>query len=439
MDSADNIHISYRDNANGHAKYATNASGAWVKTTVDWSHGAGVHTSIGVDSTDKAHISYGVDYPYALKYATNAYGFWVNTTLLSDAPAGYTSLALDTSDKVHISFLILGPIHMVGLGYATNVSGSWETPWWDSAIAGYTSIAVDSLNNIHISYNGFWTFGLGYATNAPGTWVTTTVDSDPDVAYTSIAVDSADKVHISYYDGLNKDLKYATNASGSWVTSTIDSAGDVGSFNSIAVDSLNNIHISYYDDSNNSLKYATNAAGSWVTETACDRALGCGEYSSIAVSSSGTVRISHYGTEGTLLLTSKNGPSCVDNDGDGYGDPASAACVYPQADCDDSNPEVNPGHVEVAGNGIDDDCDGKIDEACFIATAAFGTMLEGKIEVLRSFRDTYLLTSPVGRVFLDAYYRHSPPIAQFITEHAWLKALVRTLLLPVVGIASLLI
>ena len=28
---------------------------------------------------------------------------------------------------------------------------------------------------------------------------------------------------------------------------------------------------------------------------------------------------------------------------------------------------VNPGYPEVADNGIDDDCDGKIDEQCFIS------------------------------------------------------------------------
>lgn len=52
---------------------------------------------------------------------------------------------------------------------------------------------------------------------------------------------------------------------------------------------------------------------------------------------------------------------CFDNDGDGYYDETCGG-----SDCDDTNPEVNPGHKEVKRNGIDDDCDGKVDERCFI-------------------------------------------------------------------------
>lgn len=54
---------------------------------------------------------------------------------------------------------------------------------------------------------------------------------------------------------------------------------------------------------------------------------------------------------------------CVDLDGDGYdvcdsGDPRDTDGQ--PADCDDSDPSVNPGGIEIC-NGIDDDCDGFID------------------------------------------------------------------------------
>jgi len=127
---------------------------------------------------------------------------------------------------------------------------------------------------------------------------------------------------------------------------------------------------------------------------------------------------------------------CVDNDGDGFGDPASPSCTYPTWDCDDGNPNVNPLAEEIPNNGIDENCDSR---DCFIATAAFGTALEGKIDILRAFRDEILIVHPAGTAFVTTYYRYSPPIADAIAEREWMQTLVRALLLPLVGFVSLLL
>jgi len=66
--------------------------------------------------------------------------------------------------------------------------------------------------------------------------------------------------------------------------------------------------------------------------------------------------------DGDTDLDDSDCQPCVDNDGDGYGDPGSVNCTYPELDCDDTDPDVNPGAEEICNGGIDDDCDGTADD-----------------------------------------------------------------------------
>jgi len=75
---------------------------------------------------------------------------------------------------------------------------------------------------------------------------------------------------------------------------------------------------------------------------------------------------------------------------------------------------------------------GESDSRCFIATAAYGSYLEPEVELLRRFRDRYLLTNAPGRVFVRWYYAHSPPIAALIAQRPALKAVTRWSLSPIV-------
>jgi hypothetical protein len=54
-----------------------------------------------------------------------------------------------------------------------------------------------------------------------------------------------------------------------------------------------------------------------------------------------------------------NPSGCEDADSDGYAD---ASCGG--TDCDDNDPDVNPGAEEVCDDGIDNNCDGTVDEGC---------------------------------------------------------------------------
>lgn len=70
------------------------------------------------------------------------------------------------------------------------------------------------------------------------------------------------------------------------------------------------------------------------------------------------------------------------------------------------------------------------------ATAAFDTPMAKEIGIVREFRDDYLLTSRLGRILTGLYYRLSPPLAEFITEHPSLKPVVRAGLMPAVAMST---
>jgi hypothetical protein len=69
---------------------------------------------------------------------------------------------------------------------------------------------------------------------------------------------------------------------------------------------------------------------------------------------------------------------------------------------------------------------------CFIATAAYGSSMADEVFVLKRFRDKVLLTNPLGRKLVRFYYEISPPIANYIQNHDFLKATTRLTLTPII-------
>ncbi|MEA3325288.1 MAG: putative metal-binding motif-containing protein, partial [Euryarchaeota archaeon] len=92
-----------------------------------------------------------------------------------------------------------------------------------------------------------------------------------------------------------------------------------------------------------------------------------------------TSGMSAYNNTNTIEVTPEDVMTTYygDADGDGYGDPENTTDAYSaptgyvtdNTDCDDTNADVNPGATEVC-NGIDDNCDGQIDEG--VMTTYYG-------------------------------------------------------------------
>jgi len=73
---------------------------------------------------------------------------------------------------------------------------------------------------------------------------------------------------------------------------------------------------------------------------------------------------------------------------------------------------------------------------CFIATAAYGSPSSIFVDLLRAFRDEYLLTNPIGKKWVDLYYRYSPIMAGFIADHPAIRKGVRLILVPFVAFSA---
>lgn len=81
----------------------------------------------------------------------------------------------------------------------------------------------------------------------------------------------------------------------------------------------------------------------------------------------------------------------------------------------------------------------KTSDACFIATAAYGSLLDRHVVQLRMFRDTFLKGNLPGRFLISLYYRVSPEIAETIQQHEFLKQVVRICLWPWVAFSFIML
>ena len=75
---------------------------------------------------------------------------------------------------------------------------------------------------------------------------------------------------------------------------------------------------------------------------------------------------------------------------------------------------------------------GQVD-ACFVATAAYGSLLANDVEMLRHFRDALLKHSVLGELAVETYYTFGPPVAGVVGESDLLRSTARDALTPLVS------
>ena len=136
----------------------------------------------------------------------------------------------------------------------------------------------------------------------------------------------------------------------------------------------------------------------------------------------------------STTTTTSVSTGCIDNDGDGYGINCDKG-----TDCNDNNPDMNPGLDEICDDGIDNNCNGLTDEDCngkkCPAKIAFGDY-NPNLDRLRSFRDNTLIKSTIGRKVIETYYNNADRINEALESSPALRAVTRRVLevvAPMIG------
>lgn len=287
VDKNDKVHISYIDNDGDMLKYATNASGQWMITSVSRALGLN-NTSIAVDSTGKVYIAYR-NSTTPLIAIRDLGGNWTTT------PAGFhygvangISLTVDKNNIVHVAAPTVQKIQYqvdtYRMEYVNNSSGAFKVEkYLPTCMSGAItlrspSVTTDAANNVYVAFNV--SDNLVNATNKTGDWACSYVQlggAQPvyysnrysaikstgqlvvaaisGTEFMALALDAQDKSHIVGHQ--NSCLRYFTDVTGSQQSAYLDcSAAKVGEYGSIAADSRGGIHIAYFDRTNGDLKYA---------------------------------------------------------------------------------------------------------------------------------------------------------------------------------------
>jgi hypothetical protein len=97
-------------------------------------------------------------------------------------------------------------------------------------------------------------------------------------------------------------------------------------------------------------------------------------------------------------------------------------------------PQPSPEHRPRRGHGPPPDRSD--DDACYIATAVYGSLDAPEVLALRSFRDEVLMKSPLGQTFVSVYYEHSPYYAEKLKDHRYINHCVKLVLDKIVELVE---
>ncbi len=76
---------------------------------------------------------------------------------------------------------------------------------------------------------------------------------------------------------------------------------------------------------------------------------------------------------------------------------------------------------------------------CVVVASLYRKYDHLNVQLMRRFRDQYLLANKLGRTFLSTYYKYSPPLADYIGKHPVIRQIVRIGLYPMMTVSKYLV
>jgi hypothetical protein len=252
--SFDVAHIAYGNTSAGGAYHASNATGGWATEAVN-ATGGGL-SALAIDHSGKLHMVF-TDYnatfsTYEVWYATNASGAWVKSYIMGyNGSIQSVDIAAGSTGTIHVAYAITGAPYC-GLEHWSNSGGGWSMTAVDSDMACKVTLELDSSDVPHVAYRK--SMQIIHAKLNAGTWNKEVVDTLSWLGgdRVGLGIDTSNYLHLSYGDEYG-DLKYATNRSGMWVRTYLDT---VTSANVLRMGSDDHAYILYSPDNTGTLRLA---------------------------------------------------------------------------------------------------------------------------------------------------------------------------------------
>jgi hypothetical protein len=215
LDSAGKAHLAYSvtggPTASGDLKLASNATGAWPQTGLKI--GDGHYASLVVDDQDHQHLAWYETAQKKLRYASDASGAWVKEAPDPATDVGeFPSLVRRPDGTLLIAYYDRGK---GDLKLATR-SGSWTVEVVEAKddVGLYPSLAVSPDGTLNISYYDATGKDLRHTRSDASKkgWTSEAVDTAGTVGrFPSLAIGPDRRAHLVYFDDSGHNVKYATH------------------------------------------------------------------------------------------------------------------------------------------------------------------------------------------------------------------------------------